>query len=53
MDLVSVRERPWLIVCLLLPHGKPSIVLMEAVISNDPYNFVEDSILDILFHSDE
>ena len=34
------------------PYGEPSVALMEALISDDePYGFVEDELLDILFNS--
>ena len=35
------------------PHGEPSLVSMEAMIFNDLLGFVEDELLEILFHTDE
>ena len=35
------------------PHGEPSIAQMTALIGNDPQGFVEDELLQIIFHTDE
>ena len=35
------------------PHGGPPISRMDGMIANDPYNFAEDVLLEILFHTDE
>ena len=35
------------------PHGEPTIASMSALIANDPLGFVEDELVEILFHTDE
>ena len=32
------------------PHGEPFLISMEALIANDPFGFVEDQLLEIVFH---
>ena len=35
------------------PHGEPPIASTAALIANDPLGFVEDELLQLLFHTDE
>ena len=32
------------------PHGQPPLALMEELVSNSHYDFLEDELLEILFH---
>ena len=35
------------------PHGEPTIASMAALIANDPLGFVDDELVEILFHTEE
>ena len=35
------------------PHGEPPLALMKAMVSNNRFEFVEDVILEILFHTNK
>ena len=35
------------------PHGEPSVASMAALITNNPQGFVEDELLQIIFHTHE
>ena len=35
------------------PHGEPPLVLMDSMISNSNFDFVEDELLKIIFHTNE
>ena len=38
---------------LCYPHGEPPLALMDAMVSNNRFEFVEDELLEILFHTEK